>query len=93
MIEPDQSRSPTNSEEVAAPQPPITREHRFDVLRNSADLYGSIYHVISELAAYHIKDDLAGIGYFAGRHLAEIAAKVLPHLPEPAEQANVWDPP
>ncbi len=69
---------------------PATRyEHRFDVLRNSADLYGSIYHVILTLASYRGEDgDLPG--YNQARDLCRIAGKIAPHLPKPAEGANVW---
>lgn len=66
----------------------MSGEHRFDVLRDSKDLYGSIYHIVCQLAAYHIANQ--PVNAMNALRLAQIAAKVLPHLPSPTEDANVW---
>jgi hypothetical protein len=63
-------------------------EKIFDVLRNSKDLYGSIYHIITTMAAYDLSD--GNLGLYQSQDLCRIATKVLLHLPLPDEDANVW---
>jgi hypothetical protein len=72
---------------------PVEREQRFDVLRNSKDLYGSIFHIIATLSAYHQSTYSGDVpSYFQMQDLCRIAAKISPHLPAPAKDANVWKP-
>lgn len=74
------------TEETATETP--EREVRFDVLRNSVDLYGAVYQIISVLAAYGLSG--SSLGPFQTEHLCRVATKVLPHLPAPSENANKW---
>lgn len=64
------------------------REKRFDILRNSADLYGTVYQIVSILAAHQISR--SSLGSFQSEYVSQLAAKVLPHLPVPDDKANVW---
>ena len=66
----------------------MTDEPTIDMLRNSKDLYGSIHHVIAALAAYDFAK--AAVDPMIALHLARVSSKILPHLPKPAEDANVW---
>jgi hypothetical protein len=78
-----------SGEKAVSDEPEVPgREKRFDVLRNSADLYGAVHHIVSILAAY----DLSGgvIGPFQSADLCRTARKVLPHLPAPSKDANTF---